>query len=67
MKKENKIVMICYITASICFYVSAIICFIRETNNNSMGVVNLCLGSTFLCLFSVYMNKDKDKNENDNK
>lgn len=61
MKKENKIVMICYLTASICFYISAIICFVSKSTNNSTGVLNLCLGSTFLCLSSVYSNKNKDK------
>ena len=29
--------------------------------SNSMAVVHLCLGSTFLCLGSVYLNKNKEK------
>ncbi len=63
MKKENKIVMICYMTASICFYISAIFCFISETTDNSRGIVSLCLGSTFLCLASVYINKDRNSKD----
>ncbi|MCH5167054.1 MAG: hypothetical protein J1F35_04090 [Erysipelotrichales bacterium] len=57
MKKENKITMTCYIVASICFYISAAICFISD--ESSMGILDLCLGSTFICLSALYMNKNK--------
>lgn len=57
-RKKEKITFICYITASICFYISAIIGIISKTDGN--WVVNLCLGSAFLCLSTTHLNKDKD-------
>lgn len=59
--KTNKRVSILYYFSAVCFYIVSIINFIN--NNNSTGVVFLCLGSTFLCLGSVCLNKDKDKNK----
>lgn len=63
MKKENKIAMYCFLAASICFYISSFFYFIGESTNNSIGIVNLCLGSTFLCLFAVHTNKNKDNSD----
>ncbi len=66
-QKDNKekITFICFLAASICFYISAIFCFISETADTTRGIVNLCLGSAFLCLSSTHLNKDKrnDKNQ----
>ena len=59
-KNSNKKIAGIYYFASLCFYIAAIINFINE-DNNSMAVVFLCLGSSNLCLGSVYLNKDKDK------
>ena len=59
--KKNKIVSILNYFSSICFYIVAIINFIKD--NSSMGVIYLCLGATLLCLGSVYLNKDKEKKE----
>ena len=59
--KTNKIVAILNYFSSICFYIVAIINFIKD--NSSMGVIYLCLGSTFLCLGSVNLNKDKEDKE----
>ena len=59
-KNSNKKIAGMYYFASLCFYIAAIINFINE-DNNSMAVVFLCLGSSNLCLGSVYLNKDKDK------
>lgn len=64
MKKEQreKISFICYLTASICFYVSGIIGVINKDGGN--WVVNLCLGSAFLCLSTTHLDKnDKKKNK----
>ncbi len=58
--KNEKISFVFFLIASICFYISAIFCFISETTDNSTGIVNLCLGSAFLCLSTTYLNK-KDK------
>ncbi len=62
-QKDNKekITFICFLVASICFYISAIFCFISETTDNSRGVINLCLGSAFLCLSTTHLNKNQDK------
>ncbi len=57
--KREKISFICFLTASICFYISSIFCFISE--NNSKGIVTLCLGSAFLCLSTIHLNKKDDK------
>ena len=59
-KNSNKKSAGIYYFASLCFYIAAIINFINE-DNNSMAVVFLCLGSSNLCLGSVYLNKDKDR------
>ena len=57
--KNEKVSYALFLVASICFYISAIICFVSKNNNNSIGIMNLCLGSTFLCLASVHNNKGK--------
>ncbi len=59
--KREKISFVCFLTASICFYISAIFCFISETTDNSRAIVNLCLGSAFLCLSTTYLHKKEDK------
>ena len=59
-KNSNKKIAGIYYFASLCFYIAAIINFINE-DNNSMAVVFLCLGSSNLCMGSVYLNKDKDR------
>ena len=58
MKKEQKNKKVK--TAFICFYISAIIGIISKDDSN--WVVNLCLGSCFLCLSTTHLNKDRDKN-----
>lgn len=63
-KKENKIVFILYIIASICFFISAILSFI---DGNNVSVTQLCLGVCFLCLSSVHYTKFKDENKKDSK
>ena len=63
-KNSNKKIAGIYYFASLCFYIAAIINFIINFingDNNSMAVVFLCLGSSNLCLGSVYLNKDKDR------
>lgn len=45
----------------IAFYINAILNFSSE---GSMGVVYICLGSTFLCLGAVWLN---DRKDDDNK
>ena len=59
-KNSNKKIAGIYYFTSLCFYIAAIINFINW-DNNSIAVVFLCLGSSNLCLGSVYLNKDKDR------
>lgn len=63
MKKKNeqtnKIVSTLNYFTAVCFYICAIIDFVNK--DNSMGIFYLCLGSTFMSLGSVYLNKDKKK------
>ncbi|MEE3344276.1 MAG: hypothetical protein VZS44_09320 [Bacilli bacterium] len=62
-KNSNKKIAGMYYFASLCFYIAAIINFING-DNNSIAVVFLCLGSSSLCLGSVYLNKDNGNNDN---
>lgn len=54
---KEKITFICFLIASICFYIVSIMNFID--NNTSTAVIFLCLGSAFLCLSFTHLNKDK--------
>ncbi len=56
--KNNKTVAVLNYFTSICFYIVAIMNFVK--GGISTGIIFLCLGSTFLCLGSVYLNKDKE-------
>lgn len=58
MKKEqrDKVAFICFLAASLCYFVSAIIGILTKDNSN--WVVNLCLGSAFLCLSTTHLNKN---------
>lgn len=47
-RDNNRIIYICNYFASVCFYICAIFNFIDK--NTRMGVIYLCLGSTYLCL-----------------
>ncbi len=58
--KLNKISFVCFLIASICFYISALFSFMDETTI-SRGVANIGLGSVFLCLSIAYLNKKEDK------
>lgn len=54
---KDKIAFVCFLIASICFYISAIIGIFSKGESN--WVANLCLGSAFLCLSTTHLNKDK--------
>ena len=56
--KKEKIDFICFLVASMIFYIVSIINFIDK--NTSTGVVLLCLGSACLCLSSTHRNNDKN-------
>ena len=57
-EKNNRIISILYYFSSVCFYIVSIFDFVNKSNNI---IVDFCLGSTFLCLGSAYLNRDKDK------
>ena len=52
------------INKSILFYIASVLFFIASAigftsgNENSMAIVWLCLGSSFLCLCSTHKNKE---------
>lgn len=60
--KSEKISFICYLVASICFYISGILGII---NKEDKWIIGLCLGSAFLCLSTTYLNKNDDKSKKD--
>lgn len=62
MKNREKIRCYCFIFASICLYISAIIGFSSKGSNDT-AVTHLCLGSAFLCLSTVHNNKENKDNK----
>ncbi len=59
----NYVASVLFYVAAILFYVAAIITFING-NNNSTGIIWLCLGSANLCLGSVFLIKSKGSDNN---
>ena len=57
--KSNKIVSTLNYFSAVCFYIVSIINFINK--DNSMGIFYLCLGSMFICLGTVWLNKSNKK------
>jgi len=60
--KNRRITGTLFHLASILFYVASIITF-ASGNDNSMGVVWLCLGSAFLCLGTTLSRKERQASE----
>ena len=52
-EKWKKISFVCCLVASVCFYISGIIGLFDKDGSN--WVVNLCLGSAFLCLSTTHL------------
>ena len=61
--KKYKLTSTLFYVAAVLYDLAAIITFVSG-NNNSTGIMWLCLGSAFLCFGSVFLNKSKD-NDND--
>ena len=57
MKKERNKSVLFYI-ASVLFFIASAISF-ASGNENSMAIVWLCLGSSFLCLGSTHKKNNK--------
>lgn len=64
-KSLNKRIAILYYFVAFCFYTVAIINFIK--GEKTIAIAFLCLGSSNLCLGSVFLNKDKDNGDNGDK
>lgn len=62
-KRKISVSTLNYITA-ILFYLAAIINFIND--KTTIGVVWLCLGSTYICLASLNAKKKKDTDDEKN-
>lgn len=69
MKIGNKYIKACFILAAIGFYTSAVICFVLEIY--TMAIINFALGTVFLGIHNIYINKclkkikAENKNENE--
>lgn len=61
--KSEKVCATLYYIASLCFYISAIIHFVNS-GSSSKVVVDICLGSTMLCLGIVWSKRYKKSGEN---
>lgn len=57
-EKTNKIISILNYFTVVCFYICAIINLVNK--DSRLGIFYLCLGTTFMCLGSVYLNKYKN-------
>ena len=64
--KKHKITATLYYVAAILSYISAIINFAGE-NSNSMAVIWICFGSTFLYLGLSYSKKSKENKDKEDK
>lgn len=60
-KSLNKRIAVLYYFVALCFYTVAIINFVK--GEKSIAIAFLCLGSSNLCLGSVYLNKYKDNGD----
>lgn len=56
---NKKAIPYIFLFCSVCWYIAAILNFVNH--NNSMGTTFLCLGSAWLCVSSLYINKNKSK------
>lgn len=63
--KTNKVSVAIIYAVSVLFYVAAIIYF--ASAERTSGVIWLALGSTFLCLGSVYARRAKSNNDEEKK
>lgn len=59
-KKKISVTTLNYITA-ICFYLASIINFIND--KTTIGIVWLCLGSTYICIASLNKKREKDTDD----
>ena len=60
MKKQKKTAIIYYLVAFVC-YICSIVSFCSDSTG--LGTMWLCLGSSNLCLGSLWVNKSKAEEE----
>lgn len=58
MKKNKKIALFFYLGA-IGFYIASAVSFLNNSTNSTLGVVFLCLGSSWVAIGGSLANKDK--------
>lgn len=59
--KKEKISFVGFLTASMCYFIGAVLNFIDK--NTSTAVMFLCLGFSFLCLATTHLDKDENNKE----
>ena len=64
--KKNKISTTLFYVSAVLFYLAAIINIVGG-NNIAISIVWLFLGSTFLCLGSLFLKKSKENKETEEK
>lgn len=64
MNKNKKISLVFYIGA-ICFYIAAAVSFLNRTTSSNMGIVFICVGSSWVAIGGSLANKyKKEKSDN---
>lgn len=62
MDKNNKVALGFFIGA-ICFYIMAAISFLNRGSNNTVWIMFLCLGSSWVAIGGSIANKHKNKDD----
>ena len=66
MKNNKKKTIILYYACAVAFFALAASDLSAE-GTRTLGIIWLCVGSTFLCLASVFKNKNKDSGDKTDK
>lgn len=60
-KVDDRTIAKLYFFVSLLWYIAAIVAFLND--NPSEGATHTCLGSTWLCIASVYLKKANDEKD----
>ncbi len=58
---KNKKIAFGFFIGAICFYIAAAITFLNRSTSNTMVIVFLCIGSSWLAIGGSFSNRDKNK------
>lgn len=58
---KNKKIAVAFFIGAICFYIVAVISFLNRDSSNTMWVMFLCLGSSWVAIGGSIANKHKNK------